>query len=922
MVAVRLLTNTVRSLAHRGGYTSGLGIGVLLTLRHLVIVESPAKAKKIAEYLGPDYVVEASIGHIRDLPQRASEIPAEYKKVAWAKEGVDVEHGFEPLYVVHPDKKRKIAELKTLLKGCDELLLATDEDREGEAIAWHLLEVLKPKVPVKRMVFHEITPEAIRAAVTQTRDVDLHLVDAQETRRILDRLFGYRLSPVLWKKIKVGLSAGRVQSVALRLVVERERERMAFTSSSWWNITATCGAGFQARLLNIDGKRLAVGKDFDSKGALSEKMSAETALLDEVGAQALVASLAGKHFVVTSTEESPRIEKPKAPFTTSTLQQDAGRRLGWGAQLTMRVAQRLYENGYITYMRTDSPTLSQTAINAAREAARSLYGADHVAESPRQYTGKAKNAQEAHEAIRPAGESFRTPGEVASEISRDELALYDLIWKRTVASQMADARKLQMRADLETTTADGKRLTFRASGTVLKFAGCLAAYEEARDENQDDEEARRLPPLTKGEVVDVETYAADGHETKPPARYTEPSLVARLEELGIGRPSTFAATLQTIQDRGYVGKRGRALVPSFIGFAVCSLLEEHFARLVDYDFTAEMDADLDRIAAGDEERVAWLTKFYFGQDGIPGLDELTSDITNIDAREVNSFALGEGVNVRVGKFGTFLEQGEGDARRTTSVPDTLAPDELTLAKAKELFDRPSTERLLGVNPATGQQIFAKVGRFGPYVTEVLPEDAAKGDKPKNASVFASMDVETIDLDTALTLLALPRVVGQIDGEDVIASNGPYGPYIKRGSDTRSIASEEQILTITLDEAAATLAQPKIRGRGAPKPPLKELGVDPASGRNVVVKDGRFGAYVTDGESNASLRKTEVLELLTLDRGLELLAERRAYDAENGGVKKKARSRKPAAKKAVTKKTPAKKAVARKPAKKLAAKASA
>lgn len=897
-----------------------------MALRHLVIVESPAKAKKIGEFLGPDYVVEASIGHIRDLPQRASDIPAEYKKVAWAKEGVNVEHGFEPLYVVHPDKKRKIAELKALLKGSDELLLATDEDREGEAIAWHLLEVLKPKVPVKRMVFHEITPEAIRAAASQTRDLDLRLVDAQETRRILDRLFGYRLSPVLWKKIKVGLSAGRVQSVALRLVVERERERMAFASSQWWNITAVCGPGFQARLITIDDKRVAVGKDFDSKGAISEKVRGEIELLNEVAAEALVASLAGKHFVVTSVEESPRIEKPKAPFTTSTLQQDAGRRLGWGAQLTMRVAQRLYENGYITYMRTDSPTLSQTAINAARESARALYGADHVAEAPRQYTGKAKNAQEAHEAIRPAGESFRTPGEVANEISRDELALYDLIWKRTVASQMADARKLQMRADLETTTDDGKRLSFRASGTVLKFAGCLAAYEEAHDENQEDEEARRLPPLVKGEVVDVDNYSADGHETKPPARYTEPSLVARLEELGIGRPSTFAATLQTIQDRGYVGKRGRALVPSFIGFAVCSLLEEHFARLVDYDFTAEMEEDLDRIAAGEEERVAWLTKFYFGHDGVAGLNELTTDITNIDARGVNSFALGEGVTVRVGKYGTFLEQGEGDERRTTSVPDAMAPDELTLAKAKELFDRPSGERLLGVNPANGREIYSKVGRFGPYVTEVLPEDAPKGAKPKNASVFASMDVGTITLETALMLLTLPRIVGEVDGEEVIASNGPYGPYIKRGSDIRSISSEDQILTITLDEALGILSQPKVRGRGAPKPPLKELGLDPASGRNVVVKDGRFGAYVTDGESNASLRKTEVLELLTLDRGLELLAERRAYDAENGGVKKvrprKAAARKVAAKKTAVKKTAAKKTPVRKSVKKAASKAGA
>lgn len=880
-------------------------------VRHLVIVESPAKAKKIAQFLGPDYVVEASIGHIRDLPVRASDVPATYKKLPWAKEGVDIEHGFEPLYLVDPQKRKKIAELKALLTDSDELLLATDEDREGEAIAWHLLEVLKPKVPVKRMVFHEITPEAIRAAATQTRDLDLRLVDAQETRRILDRLFGYRLSPVLWKKVKVGLSAGRVQSVALRLVVERERARMAFIPSQWWDVTANCGAGFQARLLTIDGKRLAAGKDFESTGEL--KTREEVAVLDQVAADQLVASLVGKHFVVTNVEESPRTEKPKAPFTTSTLQQDAGRRLGWGAQLTMRVAQRLYENGYITYMRTDSPTLSQTAIDAARESARNLYGSDYVADKPRQYAGKAKNAQEAHEAIRPAGEHFRTPGEVGNELSRDELALYDLIWKRTVASQMADARKLQVRADLETNTADGRRLGFRASGTVVTFAGCLAAYEEAQDENSDDEESRRLPPLAKGDVVDVDSYTADGHQTKPPARYTEPSLVARLEELGIGRPSTFAAILQTIQDRGYVSKRGRALVPTYVGFAVCSLLETYFARLVDYDFTASMEEDLDRIAAGDEERVAWLTRFYFGHDDVPGLHELTADITNIDARDVNSFDLGEGITVRVGKFGTFLESGEGEGRRTTSVPDDLAPDELTLAKAKELFNRPNEERLLGVDPATGSEVFAKVGRFGPYVTEALPAGAPKGAKPKNASIFASMDIQTITLDTALMLLSLPRVVGKVDGEEIIASNGPFGPYIKRGTDTRSITSEEQILTITIDEALALFAQPKLRGRGVAKPPLKDLGVDPASGRPVVIKDGRFGAYVTDGESNASLKRNEVVELVTLDRGLELLAERRAYDAENGGARKAPRARKAAAKKATTK-PKAKKAVKKAPAK--------
>ena len=655
----------------------------------LVIVESPAKARKIGGFLGDDYVVEASVGHIRDLPQRAADIPKEYKKIAWAKEGVNVEEGFEPLYVINPDKKAKVSELKALMKDADELILATDEDREGEAIAWHLIEVLRPKIPIRRMVFHEITKEAIQKAAEETRDLDYRLVDAQETRRVLDRLYGYRLSPVLWKKVMPRISAGRVQSVATRLIVERERERMAFISSKWWDLTAQCEAGFNARLLSLDGKRVAATNDFDANGGLKEKSLANILLLDEAGANELVQSLTGKSLTVKSTEESPRTERPKAPFTTSTMQQDAGSRLGWGAQLTMRVAQRLYENGYITYMRTDSVTLSKSAIDSARNSAKALYGADYIPATPRVYEGKSKNAQEAHEAIRPAGETFRTPGELAPELSRDEFSLYDLIWKRTIASQMSDAKKMQMRVDFDVETKTGNAAIFRANGSVITFPGFLAAYEEIVDEKATDDEAaesdKRLPPMAVGDSIKVSNYICEGHETKPPARYTEPTLVKKLEELGIGRPSTFASIMSTIQDRGYVSKRGRALVPTFLAFSVTGLLEQHFGKLVDYEFTASMEEDLDRIANGEEDRITWLTKFFFGTEGNPGLEALAADLGAIDAQQINTMKMGEDIEIRVGRYGAYIQKGIGDDRKFANIPETMAPDELTLQVAIDLL---------------------------------------------------------------------------------------------------------------------------------------------------------------------------------------------------------------------------------------------
>ena len=882
----------------------------------LVIVESPAKARKIGGFLGDEYVVEASVGHIRDLPQRAADIPKEYKKIAWAKEGVNIEEDFEPLYVINPDKRAKVNELKALMKDADELILATDEDREGEAIAWHLIEVLRPKIPIRRMVFHEITKEAIQKAASETRDLDYRLVDAQETRRVLDRLYGYRLSPVLWKKVMPRISAGRVQSVATRLIVERERERMAFISSSWWDLTAVCEAGFSARLLSLDGKRVAATNDFDANGGLKEKSAGNILLLDEAAANELVQSLQGKSLLVKSTEESPRTERPKAPFTTSTMQQDAGSRLGWGAQLTMRVAQRLYENGYITYMRTDSVTLSQSAIESARASAKSLYGSEYIPSSPRVYEGKTKNAQEAHEAIRPAGDTFRTPGELAPELSRDEFALYDLIWKRTIASQMSDAKKMQMRVDFDVETKIGGAAIFRANGSVVTFPGFLAAYEDITEEKDDtDDESKRLPAMAVGESMKVSNYSCEGHETKPPARYTEPTLVKKLEELGIGRPSTFASIMSTIQDRGYVAKRGRALVPTFLAFSVTGLLEQHFGKLVDYEFTASMEEDLDRIANGEEDRVAWLTRFFFGTEGNPGLEALAADLGAIDAQQINTMKMGEDIEIRVGRFGAYIQLGQGDDRKFANIPETMAPDELTLAVAIELLAQPSGERELGINPENNLPLIAKSGRFGPYVTEVLPEpemvvDKKTGElkkprkkkdapKAKTASLLSTMTLDTITIDDALQLMSLPRSLGEYEGVNITVQNGRYGPYMTHGTDSRTLTSEDQLFLINLEEAIEVYKQPKVRRRGVAKPPLKDLGIDPASAKQVLVKDGRFGIYITDGETNATLRRGDTVEFLTLERGLELLAGRRAWEAENGGATRVKKSSKRAKKSAPT-----------------------
>ncbi|MFM8869066.1 MAG: type I DNA topoisomerase [Candidatus Nanopelagicus sp.] len=873
----------------------------------LVIVESPAKARKIGSFLGNEYVVEASVGHIRDLPQRAADIPKEYKKFAWAKEGVNIEEDFAPLYVINPDKKSKVTELKDLMKDADELILSTDEDREGEAIAWHLIEVLRPKIPVRIMVFHEITKDAIQKAAKETRDLDYRLVDAQETRRVLDRLYGYRLSPVLWKKVMPRISAGRVQSVATRLIVERERERMAFISSSWWDLAADCEAGFSARLLSLYGKRVAATNDFDANGGIKDKSAANILLLDEAGAKELVQSLQGQSLTVKSLEESPRTERPKPPFTTSTMQQDAGSRLGWGAQLTMRIAQRLYENGYITYMRTDSVTLSSSSITAARSSVQALYGKEFVPATPRVYEGKTKNAQEAHEAIRPAGETFRTPGELAPELSRDEFALYDLIWKRTIASQMSDAKKQQMRVDFDVKTKSGDDAIFRANGSVVTFAGFLAAYEDVvEDKTEVDENDRRLPAMSVGEKIKVKNYSCEGHDTKPPARYTEPTLVKKLEELGIGRPSTFASIMQTIQDRGYVAKRGRALVPTFLAFSVTGLLEQHFTKLIDYEFTASMEEDLDRIANGDEERVAWLTKFFYGTENNPGLADLSADLGAIDAQAINTMKMGEDIEIRVGRFGAYLQQGQGDDRKFANIPEEMAPDELTLAKAIEFLAKPSGERKLGIDPATGLEVIAKTGRFGAYITEVFPEEVVEegakkkrkkkdAPKPKTASLLSTMSLDTIELSDALRLLSLPRTLGTYQDDVITVQNGRYGPYMKHGSDSRTLTSEDQLFSIGLDEAIEIYKQPKVRRRGVAKPPLKELGKDPQTSRDVIVKDGRFGVYVTDGETNATLRRGDAVELLTLERALELLAGRRAWEIEYpGGSKKKGKRAKKSA----------------------------
>jgi len=922
-------------------------------VRRLVIVESPTKARTIAGYLGAGFDVEASVGHIRDLPQ-PSELPADMKKGPFGKFAVDVDNGFEAYYVVDADKRKKVSELKKALRDADELYLATDEDREGEAIAWHLLQVLEPKVPVRRMVFHEITREAIQRALLDTRDLDERLVDAQETRRILDRLYGYEVSPVLWRKVRAGLSAGRVQSVATRLVVERERERMAFRAASYWDVTGTfsarteppngggeeVAASFPARLAALDGVRVATGRDFDDTGQLTRAAAtANVVHLGEGAARGLVTALDGAPVSVRSVDEKPYTRRPAAPFTTSTLQQEASRKLRLSSRQAMRVAQTLYENGYITYMRTDSTQLSEQAITAARRQAGQLYGAEYVPAQPRIYLSKSKNAQEAHEAIRPSGDNFRTPAQVAGELRGDEFRLYELIWKRTVASQMADARgstatvRLAVRPPapaLLPGRLDGDdplrvaEADFSASGTVITFRGFLAAYEEGRDveRNSSDDDQRRLPELRTGQPLDVTDLVADGHQTSPPPRFTEASLIKALEERGIGRPSTYAATISVILDRGYVITKSNALVPTWLAFSVTRLLEEHFGRLVDYDFTASMEEDLDRIAAGQEDRSRWLSRFYFGDplagsagavgggaDGSGGgLKPLVDSLGEIDARDINTVNLGEGIVLRVGRYGPYLEVPgeEGAEPRRASVPDDVAPDELTVAKARELLETQADgDRVLGTDPATGREIVARSGRYGPYVTEVIEEGAPKSLKPRTGSLFKTMQPESVTLDDALRVLSLPRLVGvdPATDEEITAQNGRYGPYLRKGTDSRSLTNEDQIFDITLDEALAVYAQPKARGRAAAAAPLRELGVDPVSGAPVVVKDGRFGPYVTDGTTNSTLRKGDEVESVTLERAAELLAEKRA----KAPVKKAPAARRAPAKKATATKAAATKA---------------
>ena len=937
----------------------------------LVIVESPAKAKTIAGYLGKDWLVEASVGHIRDIPT-PSEMPAEVKRGPFGRFGVDIDDDFAPYYIVDADKKKKVAELKRALKSADELYLATDEDREGEAIAWHLKETLQPKVPVKRMVFHEITKEAIQRAANNTRDIDMPLVDAQETRRILDRLYGYEVSPVLWRKVRAGLSAGRVQSVATRLVVERERERMAFVAANYWDVEGDFTPDgqsnlFTARLTGVDGQRVATGRDFADDGTLT---NTKVTHLDRSRAEGIAYAVRAADVSVTSVAEKPYTRRPSAPFTTSTLQQEASRKLRLSSKNAMRVAQRLYENGYITYMRTDSVTLSESALTAARQQARDLYGADYVPDAPRRYTTKAKGAQEAHEAIRPAGDRFRTPAQVAGELRGEDFALYELIWKRTVASQMADARgstatvKLGAVLDRE---APAREVEFSASGTVITFRGFLAAYEEGRDEQQAQrkkdvaEEERRLPKLGEGTALTVVRTEAEGHDTSPPPRYTEATLVKAMEELRIGRPSTYASTIGTIQDRGYVSSRGNALVPSWLAFAVTRLLEEHFTHLVDYDFTASMEDGLDAIASGQDNRVEWLSRFYFGDEGATaeGLRSLVADLGDIDARAISTIDIGDGMVVRVGRYGPYVEEvvpsgvdpetGEirepaagsetgstaYDAVGSTTTPkratigDDIAPDEMTPEKARELLAAAADDgRVLGRDPLSGNEIVAKAGRYGPYVTEVLPEadeapaagrgkaKAAKAAKPKprTASLFKDMDLASMDLETALKLLSLPRVVGVADdGEEITAQNGRYGPYLKKGVDSRSLATESQLFDITLPEALAIYAEPKQRGRAAAKPPMAEFEPDPVSGKKVTIKDGRFGPYVTDGETNVTVPRGEDPEKVTAERAYELLADKRA---------KGPTTRKRAVKKTATKKTTARKTTARKTTAKTAAKKTA
>ena len=878
----------------------------------LVIVESPAKAKKIAEYLGDDFVVESSIGHIRDLPRNAADVPAAYKAEKWSRMGIDVENDFKPLYVVSPDKKDQIKKLKSLLKESDELYLATDEDREGEAIAWHLLEVLNPRVPVKRMVFHEITKKAILTALDNPRELDRHLVDAQEARRMLDRLYGYEVSPVLWKKVMPRLSAGRVQSVATRIVVERERERMAFIQAGYWDLQATfekqgeVDAGqpkaFNAKLLELDGKRVATGRDFDDTGTLTKPDS--TVVLDEAAAGQLVSSLDGADFSVRSVEPKPYRRRPSPPFMTSTFQQEAGRKLSMSSAMAMRAAQSLYEKGLITYMRTDSTTLSTTAVEASRGAVKTEFGDQFLPDEPRTYATKSKNAQEAHEAIRPAGESFESPASVAKQVPKSEARVYELIWKRTVASQMTDAVGETVSVRVGAATTDGRDAEFSASGTIITHQGFRRAYVEESEDDAASDDGKQLPTLTVGDSVSSDEVTAEGHETQPPSRYTEASLVKRLAELEIGRPSTYASIIGTIQDREYVWKKGSALIPSFTAFSVVGLLEQHFPDLVDYTYTRRMESELDSIASGTSEAIPWLKEFYFGDEQTEGLKHKVDErLGEIDARAVNSIPLGvsedgEMVVARVGKFGPYVQRGEGGQGNTASIPDDIPPDDLNVDRAVEYIENAAKGPLsLGQDPESKLEVYVMTGRFGDYVQ--LGEMVDGEDKPKRASLFTSMTTETITLDDALKLLSLPRTVGAdpADGEEITVQNGRYGPYLKKGKDSRSLESEDLLFTISLEKCLEILAQPKTRRGQVVKPPLREMGVDPDTDKQMIVKDGRFGPYVTDGETNASLRKGDTVEELTDERAAELLAIRRAAGPRK--KKKKATKKKATAKKKST-----------------------
>ena len=949
----------------------------------LVIVESPTKAKKIGGYLGSEYTVMASVGHIRDLAQ-PSQVPAA-DKTKFGKFGVDVEDGFKPYYIVDGNKKKTVSELKSALKKADTLYLATDEDREGEAIAWHLVQTLKPKVPVKRMVFHEITKEAIKASLDNTRDVDDDMVDAQETRRILDRLYGYELSPVLWRKVGPGLSAGRVQSVATRLIVERERERMAFVRAPYWDVTATLEApdadgnnvAFDSRMVSLGGCRLAGSKDFGADGKLTAAGAKDRVVqLDEAQASAIAHALEFATFTVASMETKPYRRRPVPPFTTSTLQQTAGNRLGMSSRQTMRAAQGLYENGYITYMRTDSVTLSQEAIAAAREAVVKHFGENYLSDAPKQYATKTAGAQEAHECIRPAGAKFRDPAEIASKVPADQLKLYTLIWQRTLACQMADATGSTATVRLSAPTESNGEAMFQASGTVIEFPGFMKATGEGRrasaeskkgdaagsveqaaqsgksskaDKKSDDNVS--LPPMNPGDALAAVAVGADGHETQPPARYTEASLVKTLEQKEIGRPSTYASIISTIIDRGYVYERGRALIPSWLAFSVVKLLETKFPRYVDYEFTADMESGLDQIASGQETGRNWLTRFYFGSgegsaqsadEAHAGLQQQVAQLGEIDAREINTIEIGDGLHVRVGRYGPYLEDvnhldDEGNPKRA-SLPDTLAPDELTVEVGHDLIENHSGgPRALGVDPVSGGTVEVRNGRFGPYVALVMPSADAgadgdvagdgkpkkvksakkAADRPKMASLFKTMSPESLTLDDALRLLSLPREVGSYEEANaqtgevqtvvVQANNGRYGPYLtKTGadgkSDTRSLASEDEIFTVDLDKAKELFAQPKYgrgRGRGAAKPPLRELGVDPETQKQVTIKEGFYGAYITDGETNRTLPKQYAPESIEPAEAFRLLAEKRAQGPS------KRRGRKGAAGKGGAKKTAAK-----------------